>query len=63
MESNKKTIIAIADAFDAMTCDRPYRKALSEDMAIMEIRKNAGTQFDPDIAKVFVEKVLFAEWF
>jgi HD-GYP domain-containing protein (c-di-GMP phosphodiesterase class II) len=48
----------VADSFDAMTCDRPYRKALSEEAAVEEIIKNASTQLDPDIARIFVEKVL-----
>lgn len=51
-------IIGVADAFDAMTCDRAYRKGLSVEEAVSEIKKCAGTQFDPDIAGVFVEKVL-----
>ncbi len=51
-------IIAIADAYDAMTCDRPYRKALDKNKAIEEIKRHAGTQFDPRIAMVFIEKVL-----
>ncbi|MDD3269321.1 MAG: PAS domain S-box protein [Syntrophomonadaceae bacterium] len=51
-------IMALADAYDAMTCDRPYRKALSDDMVIAEIERNAGKQFDPIIAGVFLEKVL-----
>ncbi|KUO57946.1 MAG: hypothetical protein APF84_16280 [Gracilibacter sp. BRH_c7a] len=51
-------IIAVSDAYDAMTSERPYRKGLSEEEAIAEIRKNAGSQFDPDIAKIFIEKVL-----
>ena len=48
-------ILAVADAFDAMTEDRVYRKALSRDVAISEIRKNAGSQFDPQIAAVFLD--------
>jgi len=47
-------ILAVADAFDAMTQDRPYRKALTTDQAKEELRKNAGTQFDPEIVKVFL---------
>jgi diguanylate cyclase (GGDEF)-like protein/PAS domain S-box-containing protein len=51
-------IIAIADAYDAMTSDRTYKKAFSEEEAINEIRRCSGTQFDPEIVRVFVEKVL-----
>ena len=47
-------IIAVADAFDAMTSDRPYRKALSEETALHEIALTSGTQFNPDLAKAFV---------
>ncbi|MPM02991.1 hypothetical protein SDC9_49250 [bioreactor metagenome] len=54
-------VIAVADAFDAMTCERPYHKALSQNEAAEELKKNAGTQFDPDIVKVFIEKVLGIE--
>ncbi|MEI6602868.1 MAG: HD-GYP domain-containing protein, partial [Clostridia bacterium] len=51
-------IIALADSFDAMTSDRPYRKAFSEKEAVIEIEKNANKQFDPRISKVLIEKVL-----
>ncbi len=47
-------ILAIADTFDAMTSDRPYRKGLSEETALGEIVRNAGIQFDPELAEAFV---------
>jgi HD-GYP domain-containing protein (c-di-GMP phosphodiesterase class II) len=46
-------IIAVADAFDAMTSDRVYRAALSTDEALAELRKGRGTQFDPQIVDLF----------
>jgi HD-GYP domain-containing protein (c-di-GMP phosphodiesterase class II) len=52
-------VLAIADAFDAMTNDRPYRRALSQAEALAEVERCAGTQFDPQIAQVFIE--LFEE--
>lgn len=52
-------VLAIADAFDAMTSDRPYRRALSRRAALAEVERCAGTQFDPAIARIFLE--LFAE--
>jgi len=51
-------IISVADAFEVMTAGRPYKKAMAEKNAIQELRKNSGTQFDPQIVDVFVEKVL-----
>jgi diguanylate cyclase (GGDEF)-like protein/PAS domain S-box-containing protein/putative nucleotidyltransferase with HDIG domain len=51
-------IIAIADAYDAMTSARPYRIALSVEAALAELKKNAGTQFDQQLVGVFIEKVL-----
>lgn len=47
-------VLTIADSYDAMTTDRPYRKALSTDEALEEIRKNAGTQFHPELANKFI---------
>ena len=48
-------VLAVADAFDAMTSDRPYRPALSEGRAIAELERCAGTQFDPEVVAVFAE--------
>jgi diguanylate cyclase (GGDEF)-like protein len=42
-------IILVADAFEAMTSDRPYRRAPGQEFALDELRRNAGTQFDPDV--------------
>jgi len=53
-------ILHVADAFEAMTADRPYRKALSIDQALAELRKFAGVQFDPEIVDAFV-KTTWAE--
>lgn len=50
-------IVAIADAYDAMTSDRAYRKARKHDVAVAEIKKYAGSQFDPDIASLFLAKI------
>lgn len=49
-------IIAIADAFDAMLTDRPYKKALSLEEARRELLENSGTQFDPALVKIFVDQ-------
>ena len=54
-------ILSVADAYDAMTEDRIYRKALSKEEAIEEIRRNSGSQFDPLIANIFIESVLGEE--
>jgi len=47
-------IIAVADTFDAMTTDRPYRKAMSSEAAFEELRKNSGIQFDKDVVEAFI---------
>ena len=51
-------IIAVADSFDAMTSDRPYRTAFSRDTALVELEANKGTQFDPRIADTFIEMMI-----
>lgn len=48
-------IIAVADTFDAMTTDRPYRKGLSQKEALTELKRCAGTQFDPEIVEFFLK--------
>jgi HD-GYP domain-containing protein (c-di-GMP phosphodiesterase class II) len=48
-------IVAIADAYDAMTHDRPYKRAMSHEQAIEELRKHAGTQFDPELVEIFCD--------
>ena len=47
-------ILAVADAYEAMTCDRVYRRALPVEVAREELRKGAGTQFDPRVVEVFL---------
>lgn len=51
-------IVSVVDAYDAMTEDRAYRKAMSDEDAAKELRRNSGTQFDPKIVKQFLDKVL-----
>lgn len=53
-------ILAIVDAYDAMIEDRPYRKAMSHEEAVAELKRYAGTQFDPHIVEEFL-KVLKEE--
>lgn len=51
-------IISVADSYDAMTNERSYKETLSMDMAVQELIKNKGKQFDPLIVDIFIEKVL-----
>lgn len=55
-------MLAIADAFDSMTTDQVYRKALSLDRAVAELYENSGTQFDPELVKSFAEQIA-QDWF
>jgi HD-GYP domain-containing protein (c-di-GMP phosphodiesterase class II) len=47
-------IVAVADAFGAMTTTRPYRKALSVEQAMSELKRFSGIQFDPEIVEIFL---------
>lgn len=51
-------IVAICDAYDAMMSDRPYRRAMSSSDAIAELRRGAGTQWDPDLVTLFLGRVI-----
>jgi len=48
-------ILSVADAYEAMTSDRPYRRAMSHDQATAELRRHAGTQFDPAVVEALLE--------
>jgi HD-GYP domain-containing protein (c-di-GMP phosphodiesterase class II) len=48
-------MLAIADAYDAMTSNRPYRRAMSREKALAELRRCSGTQFDPDLVERFIQ--------
>lgn len=51
-------VISVVDAYDAMTCNRSYQKRMESDDAVAEIKRCAGSQFDPEIAAIFTEKVV-----
>jgi HD-GYP domain-containing protein (c-di-GMP phosphodiesterase class II) len=55
--STEASILAVADAFDAMTSTRSYRMALSQSYAFSELRRNAGTQFNPDVVEQFIAAI------
>ncbi len=54
-------ILAVADTFDALTSDRPYRKALPFDDAVAEIRRCSASQFDPEVVDVFLKTIGVSE--
>jgi HD-GYP domain-containing protein (c-di-GMP phosphodiesterase class II) len=49
-------IVAVADAWDVMTSDRAYRKALPKSVAVAELKKFSGTQFDPELVEAFLRQ-------
>lgn len=51
-------ILSVSAAYDAMTNDSPYRKAMPKNDAVEELKKNAGSQFDPDVVRFFTESVV-----
>lgn len=55
-------IFAVVDVFDALTSDRPYREAWSQEEAVRYIREQAGVQFDPRVVETFLELVARGEW-
>lgn len=50
-------ILALVDAYDAMISNRPYRMAMSQQQALAEIKRCAGTQFDPQLAEEFIQMI------
>jgi len=52
-------IVSIADAFDAMTSDRPYRNSLPLETALLNLEESRETQFDPDLVDLFIEKKIY----
>lgn len=50
-------IVSIADAFDVMTHDRPYRQKCSREEAVNELKRNSGSQFDPKLVECFIENI------
>jgi HD-GYP domain-containing protein (c-di-GMP phosphodiesterase class II) len=51
-------IIAVADTYEAMTGERPYSRSMVSERAAEELKSIAGTQLDPELVKVFVDKVV-----
>ena len=52
-------IISIADAFDAMSSLRPYRREMSQEDALVEMEKGKGKQFDPKILEIFIKENIY----
>jgi len=54
-------VVSVCDAYDAMTSDRPYRRAMSGEVAVDELRRGAGSQFDPGVVEAFCRTTLTLE--
>ncbi|MFZ2330657.1 MAG: HD domain-containing phosphohydrolase, partial [Atribacterota bacterium] len=54
-------IIHIVDAYQAMTNERPYRRAMSKEEAVEELRRRRGSQFDPQLTQKFIEMITSSE--
>ena len=52
-------ILSIVDSYDAMTSERAYRRPMTQEEAIQELIKNAGTQFDPDLVQLFIKERIY----
>jgi HD-GYP domain-containing protein (c-di-GMP phosphodiesterase class II) len=50
-------IVAVCDAYEAMTTNRSYRAAVTHDVACQELRRSAGTQFDPEVVAAFLTEI------
>jgi putative nucleotidyltransferase with HDIG domain len=48
-------ILCVADSFDSLIADRPYKRAMEREQAFVHVKQNAGTQFDPDVVKAFLK--------
>jgi diguanylate cyclase len=57
----KSRVVAVADAFEAMTSERKYKRKMSQEEAVEELLRNAGTQFDPEVVDIFVHQILGQE--
>lgn len=51
-------IITIVDAYDAMTCERSYKRVMTKEEAVEEIQRNLGTQFDPVLGQIFIDHIM-----
>ena len=55
--ADRVRIVAVVDAYDAITSERPYQEALAKQSAVLELKLNAGTQFDPRVVRAFMSVI------